>query len=188
MVEAEATIAEAESEEEVEEGDEPLSPGHPQPEPESEDEPEAAFDPKRFEVEQTRHEKALAKTFGAAWSSMGACSECGGVGYLPEDFTPPPEIKADPTLVVCTDCNGYGQRTTPSLHEQYAFVPCTACSGSGYRDKDTLAAMQQAAAYSSSPSPPAPPPMPVWNTATQQWETPDGRVLGVSEPYAGSRV
>ena len=103
---------------------------------------------------------------------MTACDTCGGVGFTPSDFTPPPEVKPDPTLVRCADCNGWGDRETPSLKEGYLFCPCTTCNGTGYRDKDALEAQRLADSYRAPEAYAPPPPQPTWNPVTQQWEAP----------------
>lgn len=157
----------------TEDGGEPGDPDEPADEP-------LAFDPKAFERENTRHEKALEKVFGASFEGMGPCGLCGGVGFTPEDVVPAPEVVADPTLVVCAECNGHGQRSTPSLDERYQLTPCTACSGTGYRDRDALEAMERAAAYAAPPAYEAPPPPPRWNPTLNRWETDAGEPVYVA--------
>lgn len=136
------------------------------------------FDPTAFEKEQTRHARAIAKALGAAFGDMKVCETCGGIGFETDLYEPPPALLDDPSLVVCGECNGYGQRRTPSLSEQYLTTPCSACSGTGYRDRAQLEAQAQAAAYTqAAQAQPQIAPQPVWNQATGQWETPDGRPL-----------
>lgn len=169
---------------------EPLE-GEPAPEGDGngaepdEEAPEApeGFDPTAFEREQTRHAKAIAKALGSAFADLKPCETCGGIGFETALYEPPPEVLPDPDLVVCTACNGWGDRSTPSLKESYIVTPCVPCGGTGYRDRAQLVAEEQAAAYTHAvqAAPPGPP-QPVWNQATQQWETPDGRPLVAGYP------
>lgn len=108
---------------------------------------------------------------------------------MPRDLAEAPPIVDDPDLVVCTACNGYGQRKTPSLAEQYLLAPCTVCSGSGSRDRAAVEAAAQAASYAaaaagtSSEPPPSypPPPQVIFNPVTSQWD-----VIPAPSPTPGS--
>lgn len=137
-----------------------------------------------LERELARHERETRKALGGAFDEMEPCAACGSLGYMPRDATPPPEVLPDPKLVVCPDCNGYGQRSTPSVNPQYALIPCTSCSGSGYQDAAQLEAQQVAQRYAAQaaavPAPsPSQPPQPVWNELLQRWETPSGQPIYV---------
>src|SRR5262249_38785396 len=109
------------------------------PDADEADEP-LGFNEQLFEKENRRHEREVAKVFGDAVAGWERCGRCGGVGSTPRDLTPAPEVRADESLTVCPDCNGYGQRLTPSLDERYRLIPCTACAGNGYRDRAQLEA------------------------------------------------
>lgn len=149
LVEAEAAKAEAEEDEEEAEAAE----SEPEPEEEDEEEdeePEARMptdaERRAFERELTRHEKAVAKFVGADWKHYKACDLCGGVGFVPEQVEPPPEVMRDPDAIVCDACNGWGRRLTGSLAEGNESIPCTVCGGAGWRDRRAAYAQQQVAA------------------------------------------
>lgn len=113
--------------------DEPAEPDpDTEPEPDSEPdeelqeepaEPEArapsAAELKRFEAENTRHERRLAEIMGDDFAAFEPCPACGGVGFTPR---PPEEalnlVKAT-GVIECPTCSGAGGN------------PCPACAGKG---------------------------------------------------------
>jgi len=62
-------------------------PADPEPEPEPEPEQVAAgpteADLRKFEAENARHERTLAKIVGADFEHFEPCGVCGGVGHVP---------------------------------------------------------------------------------------------------------
>jgi DnaJ-class molecular chaperone len=124
-----------------------------EPEAEPEEEPEAgeaeraepearaptAGELKRFEAENTRHEKALAKIVGADWEGFAACEECGGVGFRPRELMAAPELVAMPDAIECPGCKGYGRLLTPSRVPGQEFQVCVECAGNGWKRREPYA-------------------------------------------------
>lgn len=156
--------------------------------------PAFEVDGKALERELKRHDKAMLATLGPEWSAMEPCGTCGGMGAVPPDFAPVPEMLEDPDVLVCEACNGFGQRVTPSLNPQYAAAPCTVCNSLGYRTKEAIDAEREQAAimaeqaardaevlagyhapealpYGGNGYPPAPP-TPVWDHVAGAWRFP----------------
>ena len=109
-------------------------------EPAEPTEPEArgptAAELKRFETENTRHEKALAKIIGRDWEGFAACAECGGVGFVPAATLEAPELLAMPGVVECPGCKGYGRLVTPSRVPGQEFQTCVQCAGNGWKHEE----------------------------------------------------
>lgn len=107
-------------------------------------EPEAraptAAELKRFETENTRHEKALAKIVGRDWEGFAPCAECGGVGFVPTATLAVPELVAMADAVECPDCKGYGRLRTPSRVPGQEFQVCVGCAGNGWKREAPQAA------------------------------------------------
>lgn len=57
------------------------------------------------------------------------CPACHGAGCVPDD------VKEDPTVERCTDCNGLGVVLTGSLNPEHAAKQCLSCTGTGYRTR-----------------------------------------------------
>jgi hypothetical protein len=132
MVEAEASAAEAE---------EPDEPDEPDPDDEPDSEPEASpqvasgpteADLKRFESENTRHEKALGKIIGDDWSSFEPCGVCGGVGHLPGALNASVPFSRDPQTEPCSVCDGYGTTLTGAREPGMVTRACSLCQGAGW--------------------------------------------------------
>ncbi len=87
---------------------------------------------KRFEAENTRHEKALAKVVGDDWKDFAPCDTCGGVGHLPAAQNKSLPFEHDPSAEVCPVCNGYGTTLTGAKEPGMVTRPCSRCTGSGW--------------------------------------------------------
>jgi hypothetical protein len=132
MAEAEARDVEAEDEDET---DEP-EPAPDDEELEEEAEPEARgptdADMRKFEAENTRHEKALAKVVGDDWELFEACGVCGGVGHVPAASNVDVPFERDPQTEPCETCKGYGTTLTGAKEPGMVSRACSRCQGSGW--------------------------------------------------------
>lgn len=95
---------------------------------------------KRFEAENTRHEKALAKIIGRDWEGFVACEPCGGVGFVPAMLAEVPELVDMPDAIECPACKGYGRLRTPSRVPGQEFQVCVECAGNGWKREAPQAA------------------------------------------------
>jgi hypothetical protein len=135
MVEAEAQAAEAEPDDEP---DEPAPDDEEEAEAEADEESAAGpteADMKRFESENTRHERALEKIVGDDWSSFEPCGVCGGVGHVPSGLNQSLPFASDPSTEVCEVCNGYGTTLTGAREPGMVTRACSRCQGAGWTTK-----------------------------------------------------
>jgi hypothetical protein len=155
LAEEEALRAESEEPDDDDEGtDEPDD-----EELDDAEEPEARgpsdADLKRFESENTRHEKALAKIVGDDFEHFEACGVCAGVGFVPAATNVDVPFERDPQTEPCSTCNGYGTTLTGAREPGMVTRACSKCQGAGWTTVQEYPDAQPAA-YFPAPSEPAP--------------------------------
>lgn len=131
---------------------------------EPQDRAPTAAELKRFETENTRHEKALAKIIGRDWEHFEACSSCGGVGFAPSGASAEAELVEASGVVECGACNGWGRLVYPTRVEGQRLQVCIACAGNGWtREPEPAApvAAEPVAGLEHAPAAPAVPNGPV---------------------------
>lgn len=88
---------------------------------------------RRFEKENTRHERELERIVGDDWQHFDPCGACGGVGFLPKAANALPEVVEAKGVERCSDCNGWGRLRYPTLVEGQELQVCPSCAGNGWR-------------------------------------------------------
>lgn len=124
--------------------------------------PQPELDPKAFDREATRHEKALAKLYGAAWDDRTMCPLCVGEGFMtplpagvmpPEQFaavtalagyTQEVELQNDEDYVVCQNCAGWGSTKIKDSKREGLSKQCDRCLGQGYVKTTNVTQLPQA--------------------------------------------
>lgn len=145
--------------------------------------PAFVVDEKLLEKEIRRHDSEMEKVLGPEWATMEPCGHCGGMGAIPPDYTPPPEMVEDPDVLVCDGCNGYGERLTPSLHPSHLTAICMVCNGSGYRTREAIEVEIAQKRIMGELEATPPPDQPVWNPTTGQYDPPLGSIPPPPAPF-----
>jgi hypothetical protein len=148
MIEAEATLAEAEHPDEAAPADADGSPQEDQvADPPSAPDPQPSMEAqlKAFEKENVRHEAALKKVMGDDFEAFDPCPACSTVGFRPRV-----EIQYDADLEQCPSCKGHGMKLTGAVREDRVVRECLDCQGNGFRQRP-IPVLQPQPAYTPPP-------------------------------------
>jgi len=102
------------------------------PEPAALGEVDAERMGKALEKANTTYRNALGRIDGLEFDAFAECEKCNGMGFVPPNLEPAPDVLDAPDKVRCHGCNGWGVQATPSLAATHDFEQCITCTGNGW--------------------------------------------------------